>query len=94
MNPADRSRLMYKLTDLMEEHREALAQLETLDNGKPIRETANADIPLAIEHMRYYAGWTTKITGQTIPVNGLTLTIPAMNRSGLSGKSSLGTSLF
>lgn len=70
MNPADRSRLMYKLADLMEEHREALAQLETLDNGKPIRETANADIPLAIEHMRYYAGWTTKITGQTIPVNG------------------------
>lgn len=60
---------MYKLADLMEEHREALAQLETLDNGKPIRETANADIPLAIEHMRYYAGWTTKITYQTIPVN-------------------------
>ncbi|GER71089.1 putative aldehyde dehydrogenase DhaS [Weizmannia acidilactici] len=70
MNPAERSRLMYKLADLMEEHKEALAQLETLDNGKPIRETANADIPLSIEHMRYYAGWATKITGQTIPVNG------------------------
>jgi aldehyde dehydrogenase (NAD+) len=70
MGTADRSRLMYKLADLMEEHKDDLAQLETLDNGKPIRETTNADIPLAIEHMRYYAGWSTKIVGQTIPVNG------------------------
>lgn len=70
MTAAERSRLMYRLADLMEENKEALAQLETLDNGKPIRETRNADIPLAIEHMRYYAGWATKIVGQTIPVNG------------------------
>lgn len=61
---------MYKLADLIEENKEELAQLETLDNGKPIRETMNADLPLVIEHMRYYAGWTTKITGQTIPVSG------------------------
>jgi aldehyde dehydrogenase (NAD+) len=70
MGAAVRSRLMYKLADLMEENKEELAQLETLDNGKPIRETTNADIPLAIEHMRYFAGWSTKIVGQTIPVNG------------------------
>jgi len=70
MGAAKRSRLMYKLADLMEENAAELAQLETLDNGKPIRETTNADIPLAIEHMRYYAGWSTKIVGQTIPVNG------------------------
>ena len=70
MSAANRSRLMYKLADLMEENSEELAQLETLDNGKPIRETTNADIPLAVEHMRYYAGWSTKIVGQTIPVNG------------------------
>ncbi|WP_175073345.1 aldehyde dehydrogenase family protein [Terribacillus sp. AE2B 122] len=70
MTAAERSRIMYKLADLMEEHADVLAQLETLDNGKPIRETSNADIPLAIEHMRYYAGWSTKIVGQTIPVNG------------------------
>ncbi|MEJ9210945.1 aldehyde dehydrogenase family protein [Bacillus smithii] len=70
LTPAERSRLMYKLADLMEENKEELAQLETLDNGKPIRETLNADVPLAIEHLRYYAGWTTKIVGQTIPVNG------------------------
>ncbi len=70
MKPAERSRLIYKLADLMEEHQDALAQLETLDNGKPIRETSAGDIPLAIEHFRYFAGWATKITGQTIPVNG------------------------
>ena len=70
MSASERSRLMYILADLMEENSAELAQLETLDNGKPIRETTNADIPLAIEHMRYYAGWCTKITGQTIPVSG------------------------
>lgn len=70
MSAAERSRLMYKLADLMEENKEVLAQLETLDNGKPIQETMNADVPLAIEHMRYYAGWSTKIVGQTIPVSG------------------------
>ncbi|AXN40276.1 betaine-aldehyde dehydrogenase [Peribacillus butanolivorans] len=70
MSAATRSRLMYKLADLMEENKTELAQLETLDNGKPISETTNADIPLAIEHMRYFAGWSTKIVGQTIPVSG------------------------
>ncbi|MGX6444297.1 aldehyde dehydrogenase family protein [Neobacillus sp. K501] len=70
MGTAERSRLIYKLADLIEEHKVELAQLETLDNGKPIRETSNADIPLAIEHFRYFAGWTTKIVGQTIPVQG------------------------
>jgi len=70
MGTAERSRLIYKLADLIEEHKVELAQLETLDNGKPIRETANADIPLAIEHFRYFAGWSTKIVGQTIPVQG------------------------
>ncbi|PLR81456.1 betaine-aldehyde dehydrogenase [Bacillus canaveralius] len=70
MSAANRSRLIYKLADLMEEHKEELAQLDTLDNGKPIRETTNGDVPLAIEHFRYYAGWATKIVGQTIPVEG------------------------
>lgn len=70
MGTAERSRLIYKLADLMEEHKQELAELETLDNGKPLRETMNADVPLAIEHFRYFAGWATKIVGQTIPVQG------------------------
>ncbi|BCJ87124.1 aldehyde dehydrogenase family protein [Effusibacillus dendaii] len=66
MSPSERGRLIWKLADLMEQHAEALAQLETLDNGKPIRETRHADIPLAIDHFRYYAGWATKIHGEVI----------------------------
>ena len=70
MSAAQRSRLIYKLADLMEENKVELAQLETLDNGKPYSETSKADIPLAVEHFRYFSGWATKIVGQTIPVQG------------------------
>ncbi|WP_338754289.1 aldehyde dehydrogenase family protein [Bacillus sp. FJAT-52991] len=68
MSAAERSRLIYLLADKMEEHKDELAQLDTLDSGKPIREASAADVPLAIEHFRYFAGWATKIMGQTIPV--------------------------
>lgn len=70
MSASERGRIIYKFADLMEAHQEELAQIETLDNGKPIRETRNADVPLAIDHFRYYAGWATKVVGQTIPVAG------------------------
>jgi aldehyde dehydrogenase (NAD+) len=70
ISAAERSRLIYKLADLIEDNAEELAQLESLDNGKPYRETSAVDIPLAVEHFRYFAGWSTKIVGQTIPVQG------------------------
>jgi aldehyde dehydrogenase (NAD+) len=66
----DRGRLINKLADLIESNLEELAQLETLDNGKPISESRNADLPLVIDCLRYYAGWADKIHGQTIPVRG------------------------
>ncbi|MBC1935727.1 aldehyde dehydrogenase family protein [Listeria grandensis] len=66
----ERGNLINKLADLMEENKEELAQLDSLDNGKPIQETRNADVPLSIEHFRYYAGWASKIFGQSIPVTG------------------------
>jgi aldehyde dehydrogenase len=53
--PAARARVLNKIADRMEENLEVLALVETLDNGKPIRETRNADIPLAIDHFRYFA---------------------------------------
>ncbi|MCA0356910.1 MAG: aldehyde dehydrogenase [Proteobacteria bacterium] len=53
---ADRSRVLLRIADRMEENLEALATAETWDNGKPIRETMAADIPLAIDHFRYFAG--------------------------------------
>ena len=52
----ERSRILLKIADRMEEHLEALAVAETWDNGKPVRETLAADLPLAIDHFRYFAG--------------------------------------
>jgi len=63
-----RGRLLYRLADLIEAHLEELAQLETLDNGKPLSVARAADVPLAAEHFRYYAGWADKLEGDTIPV--------------------------
>ncbi|MEN1679378.1 MAG: aldehyde dehydrogenase family protein [Planctomycetota bacterium] len=70
MDARDRGRLMLKLADLMEADADHLAALETLDNGKPISDSKAADIPLAIDTIRYYAGWADKIHGATIPVRG------------------------
>lgn len=70
MAAAERGRLLYKLADLIEKHQDELAALETLDNGKPISDSKNADLPLSIACYRYYAGWADKIEGKTIPVNG------------------------
>ena len=70
MDARDRGRLLNRLADLIEENAEELAALETLDNGKPIRDSRAADIPLVIDCLRYYAGWADKLTGDTIPVRG------------------------
>src|SRR5436190_1158560 len=66
----DRGRLMNKLADLIESRIDELAELETLDNGKPISESRQGDLPLVIDCLRYYAGWADKSHGQTIPVRG------------------------
>ena len=54
--PADRANVLLKIADRLEQNLELLAYAETVDNGKPIRETLNADIPLTIDHFRYFAG--------------------------------------
>ncbi|HEX8473862.1 MAG TPA: aldehyde dehydrogenase family protein [Pyrinomonadaceae bacterium] len=66
----DRGRMMYKLAQLIEARAQELAELETADNGKPIRESLYVDIPQVIENFEYFAGWATKIEGETIPVPG------------------------
>src|SRR5690625_4567481 len=53
---AERALVLHRIADRMEENLEALAVAETWENGKPIRETLNADLPLAIDHFRYFAG--------------------------------------
>ena len=52
----ERSNILLKIADRLEQNLEMLAYAETVDNGKPIRETLNADIPLAVDHFRYFAG--------------------------------------
>ena len=80
MNARERGKLMNRLADLMEENLEELAALETLDNGKPISDSKAADLPLAIDCFRYYAGWADKIEGKTIPSTVPISAIPGMNR--------------
>src|SRR5271169_6476083 len=70
MSASQRGALMYKLADLIEKHADQLAELESLDNGKPYQVARAADLPLTIACYRYYAGWADKIHGKTIPVNG------------------------
>ena len=70
MSARDRGRLLYKLSQLIEEHASELAALETTDNGKPIKESTYIDLPGVIENFEYFAGWSTKIEGETIPVPG------------------------
>jgi len=59
--------IIFQLADLIERDRETLAALETLDNGKPYGDS-DFDITCAVDTIRYFAGWTDKIHGQTIPV--------------------------
>ena len=69
MTASQRSRLIWKIGDLIEQNAEQLAALETLDNGKPFTVAKAADVALAADMFRYMAGWATKIEGNTIPLN-------------------------
>jgi len=70
MSASDRARLLWKLGDLVDKYNEELGTLETLDNGKPIFESRQIDMPMVAEVFRYFAGWATKIHGETVPVRG------------------------
>jgi aldehyde dehydrogenase (NAD+) len=86
MDARDRGKLMYRLCDLMERDAEELALLETLDNGKPIRDSRTVDLPATIETLRYYAGYADKIHGQTIPVRGNRLCYTRREPVGVAGQ--------
>ena len=70
MSASDRGRILWKIGDLVDKYNEELGTLETLDNGKPIFESRQVDMPMVAEVFRYYAGWATKIHGETVPVKG------------------------
>ena len=68
MTPSQRGKLLWRVADLMDANREELAEIETLNNGRSIR-VSRGDVPFSAEWFRYYAGWPTKLQGDTIPVS-------------------------
>ena len=66
MSASERGKLIWRLADLIEQNIDELAELETLDNGKPIFESRYVDMPMVVDVLRYYAGWATKIHGETV----------------------------
>ena len=69
MSPSERGRLLWKLADLVDQHADELAELESLDNGKPRAVARVADVPLTADMFRYMGGWATKLNGQTISLS-------------------------
>lgn len=70
MSPAQRGKLMLKMSDLLMKYQNEMAYLETIQTGKPISDTTNIDVSVTSWVWEYYAGWTTKIHGETLPVHG------------------------
>ena len=77
MAASERGKILWRIADLIEKNIEEMAELETLDNGKPIFESRYIDMPMVIDVFRYYAGWATKIHGDTInsAANAFTYTL-------------------
>ncbi len=69
VTPSERGRLLWRLADLIERDLEELAELESIDNGKPYAVARIADLPLAVDMFRYMAGWATKITGSSLSLS-------------------------
>ncbi|XP_057528799.1 aldehyde dehydrogenase family 2 member B7, mitochondrial-like [Amaranthus tricolor] len=70
MTAYERSKILLKFADLLEQHTEEIAALETWDNGKPYEQAAKIELPMCVRKMRYYAGWADKIHGLTMPADG------------------------
>jgi phenylacetaldehyde dehydrogenase len=69
ISPSERGRILWRIADLIERDLEELAELESIDNGKPYAVARVADLPLAVDMFRYMGGWATKITGSTLPLS-------------------------
>jgi acyl-CoA reductase-like NAD-dependent aldehyde dehydrogenase len=68
MNGGERGNYLWRVADLIEKYADELAELETLDNGKPLRVSQRGDLPAVVKHFRYFAGWAGKLEGATLPV--------------------------
>lgn len=87
-----RSRLLLQVADRIEQHLEYLAVAESWDNGKPIRETLNADLPLAVDHFRYFAGCLRAQEGSTAEIDETTVAYHFHEPLGVVGQIIRGTS--
>ncbi|KAI4320457.1 hypothetical protein MLD38_033935 [Melastoma candidum] len=70
MLPYERSCILLRFADLLEKHREKLAEIETWDNGKPYKQAYDIEVPMLVRLIRYYAGWVDKLHGLTVPADG------------------------
>src|SRR5699024_840375 len=86
ISAAERSHLIYKLADKMEENHDELGQLGRRDPGNPISEARGAGVALAIARSRYFAGWSTKLVGPAIPVQGAFFTYSRHEPTGVVGQ--------
>lgn len=86
MSARERGRILMRLANLLDTHKEELAELETMNNGKPIAETRGADLPLSIQTFEYYSGLADKIHGDTIPVDGNFLNYTLREPAGVVGQ--------
>jgi aldehyde dehydrogenase (NAD+) len=86
LSPADRGRLLWKIGDLIESKLPEIAELETLDSGKTITEASRVDLPLAADCFRYFAGFATKIEGETVPVRAPSLNYTLREPLGVIGQ--------
>lgn len=84
--PGERGNLLYKLSQLVEEHREVLATIEAWDNGKPYKIARDEDIAEVVGTLRYYAGWADKIHGQVIDPSAVKLAYTIKEPVGVCGQ--------
>jgi aldehyde dehydrogenase (NAD+) len=85
MAASERGQILWRIADLIERHIEELAELETVDNGKPIFESRHVDMPMVIDVFRYYAGIATKIHGETLNINDSAFTYTLREPVGVVG---------
>ncbi len=86
VSPQERQRMLLKIADLMEANAEKLAMVETLDNGKPIRETRAIDGPLSIDHFRYFAGVVRAEEGEATMIDKDTMSLILREPIGVVGQ--------
>jgi len=86
VSPQERSSILLKIADLIDENAEKLALIETLDNGKPIRETRTIDVPLSSDHFRYFAGAIRAYEGRAVMIDKNTLSIILSEPIGVVGQ--------